>query len=75
MMINFSTHTFLQDVEELCRSKNMEYIDAVVHWCEKNKIEVEYAAALVKKDPAIKAKIQVEAENLNILKRGARLPI
>lgn len=53
----------------------MEYIDAVVHWCEKNKIEVEYAAALVKKDPAMKAKIQVEAENLNVLKRGARLPI
>ena len=53
----------------------MEYIDAVIHWCEKNKVEVEYAAALIKKEPAIKAKIQVEAENLNVLKRGARLPI
>jgi hypothetical protein len=53
----------------------MEYVDAVVHWCEVNKLEVEYAASIIKKDPVIKAKIQVEAENRNILKRGARLPI
>jgi hypothetical protein len=53
----------------------MDYIDAVVMWCEKNKFEVEYAASLIKKDPTIKEKIQAEAENLNILKRGARLPI
>lgn len=66
---------FIEDIEHLCRSKNMEYVDAVVHWCEVNKLEVEYAASLIKKDPVIKAKIQVEAENMNILKRGARLPI
>lgn len=66
---------FISDVEKLCRTKNMDYIDAVIHWCENNKFEVEYAASLIKKDPAIREKIQVEAENLNILKRGARLPI
>jgi hypothetical protein len=66
---------FIDDVEKLCRTKNMDYIDAVVLWCENNKLEVEYAASLIKKDPAIREKIQVEAENLNILKRGARLPI
>jgi len=73
-MIQMS-NTFINDIEQLCRIKNMEYIDAVVHWCESNKIEVEYVANLIKKDPTMKAKIQVEAENLNILKRGARLPI
>jgi len=67
--------SFIEDIEKICRTKNMDYIDAVVMWCEKNKLEVEYAASLIKKDPAIKGKIQVEAENLNILKRGARLPI
>jgi hypothetical protein len=44
-------------------------------WCEKNKLEVETAAYWIKKDPTMKAKLQAEAENLNILKRGARLPI
>jgi hypothetical protein len=67
--------SFIEDIEKIRRTKNMDYIDAVVMWCEKNKLEVEYAASLIRKDPAIKGKIQVEAENLNILKRGARLPI
>jgi hypothetical protein len=70
-----TNNTFIEDVEKLRQAKNMDYIDAVVMWCENNKFEVEYAASLIKKDPVIKEKIQVEAENLNILKRGARLPI
>lgn len=74
-MIKMNNHLFVEEVEVLCRTKNMDYIDAVVLWCENNKLEVEYAASLIRKDPVIKEKIQVEAENLNILKRGARLPI
>jgi hypothetical protein len=70
-----TSNTVIEEIDKLCRTKNIEYIDAVVHWCEKNKIEVEYIAGLIKKDPVFKSKIQAEAENLNILKRGARLPI
>jgi hypothetical protein len=66
---------FVDEVEKLCRDKNIEYIDAVVFWCQKNNLEVETAAYWIRKDPVMKSKIQVEAENLNILKRGARLPI
>lgn len=66
---------FSQDVRKLCQEKSMEYIDAVVHWCEKNNVEVEYAAALIKKDSVILSQIQTEAENLNILKKTAKLPI
>jgi len=66
---------FVEEIEKLCKKKNLEYIDAIVLWCEKNKLEVETAAYWIRKDPVMKAKLQVEAENLNILKRGARLPI
>lgn len=66
---------FVEEVEKLCRDKNIEYIDAIIFWCQKNNLEVETAAYWIKKDPVMKSKIQVEAENLNILKRGARLPI
>jgi hypothetical protein len=66
---------FSQDVRKLCQEKSMEYIDAVVYWCEQNKVEVEYAAALIKKDPAMYCDVQTEAENLNYLKKTARLPI
>jgi Phage late-transcription coactivator len=68
-------NTFNEEIEKLRRSKNLEYIDAVIYWCQKNNIEIEFAAALIKKDPVFRAKIQVEGENLNFLKRGARLPI
>jgi hypothetical protein len=66
---------FVEEIEHLCRTKNIEYIDAIVFWCEKNKLEIETAAYWVKKDPVMRSKVQVEAENLNILKRGARLPL
>lgn len=66
---------FVEEIEHLCRTKNIEYIDAIVFWCEKNKLEIETAAYWIKKDPVMRSKVQVEAENLNILKRGARLPL
>lgn len=66
---------FVEEIEKLCLDKNIEYIDAIVLWCQRNNLEVETAAYWIKKDPLMKAKIQAEAENLNILKRGARLPV
>jgi hypothetical protein len=74
-MLTLTPNTFITEIEELRRSKNMEYIDAVVHWCEKNKIEIEYVASYIKKDQTMKLKIQEEAENLNYMKKTARLPI
>lgn len=71
----FKNSSFVEEIEVLCRDKNIEYIDAVVFWCQKNNLEIEQAAYWIKKDPVMRSKIQVEAENLNILKRGARLPI
>jgi len=68
-------NTFIEEIELICSSKNIEYIDAIVLWCEKNNLEVETAAYWIKKEPALKMKIQAEAENLNIMKRGAKLPI
>lgn len=69
------TASFSADVRHLIDEKKMEYIDAVVHWCEQNSFEVEYAAALIKRDPYIMSRIQMEAEDLNYLKKGARLPV
>lgn len=66
---------FSQEIRTICQEKSMEYIDAVVYWCEKNGVEVEYAAALIKKDSVIMSEIQTEAENLNILKKTAKLPV
>ncbi len=71
----FKGSSFVEEVEKLCQTKNIEYIDAVVYWCQKNNLEIETAAYWIKKDPVMRSKIQFEAENLNIIKKGARLPI
>lgn len=66
---------FINEIESLSIKLKIEYIDAVVLWCENNKVEVETVATWIKRDPVLKAKIQFEAENLNFLKRSSRLPL
>jgi hypothetical protein len=72
-MIN--SYTFAQQIEIIHKNQDIDYIDAVVFWCEKNNIEIELVASLINKDQVLKSKIRVEAENLNIIKKGDRLPI
>lgn len=76
-IINIKTPSdFIKEIEDIVRTKNVEYFDAVIIYCEINNIEVETAASLVKSNSTLKAKIQYEAENLKMVKRtGARLPI
>jgi len=66
---------FVKEIEKLVLTKNLDFFDAVLHYCEMNNIEVETAAALVKQNSVLKAKIQYEAENLNMIRKSARLPI
>ena len=75
MLVDSKASTFIEEIESLCIDRNVEYIDAIILWCERNNLEIEYAAELIKKNAVIKFKIQIEAENLNFLKRSARLPI
>lgn len=72
-MLNSSE--FIKEIEEIVRKGGNDYIDAVVDYCERNKIEVETAAAIIKRSELLKSKIQSEAEDLNILPKKARLPI
>lgn len=74
-LLTVTFESFSQQIEFLCESRKMEYIEAVVHWCETNGVEVEYAANLIKKNQVLKLKILEEAENLNFVKKTARLPI
>lgn len=66
---------FSSEVRKLIEDKQMEYIDAVVYWCETNNCEIEYAASFIKRDPFILSRIQIEAEDLHFLKKSARLPL
>lgn len=66
---------FLSEIEKLCRDDSVEYMDAILHYCEKNEVEIEVIAKFIQKNAVLKAKIQEEAENLNFLEKTSRLPI
>ena len=53
----------------------MNYIDAIVYFCDNNNIDVESVPKLISKP--LKEKIKYEAQELNFLKRSSRakLPI
>ena len=65
---------FLYEIEKI-RSNGVDYMDAVLHYCEKNEVEIESVAKYIKKNVVLKAKLQEEAEELNYLQKTSRLPI
>jgi hypothetical protein len=65
---------FATEIVDLVWQLDIDYIDAVVMWCERNNLEVEIAASFIQNNPMIMSEIRIEAENLNILKKTAMLP-
>ena len=62
---------FTQDIEDLVKNnKDLNYIDAIVHYCDDNKIEVDSVSKLISKP--LKEKIKGQAMELNFLKRTSR---
>lgn len=64
---------FSLEVENLVKNKEFTYMDAVIHLCETNNIEISHANTYINKP--IKDKLQLEAESLNFLPKTSRLPL
>jgi len=67
---------FAQEIEYLVRDhKDLDYIGAIVLFCEKNNIDLESVPKIISKP--LKEKIKCNATKLNFLKRTtrAKLPI
>ena len=72
----FCPSRFAQEIESLVlHTEGMNYIDAIIHFCDKNSIDVESVPKLISKP--LKEKIKYEAQELNFLKctSRAKLPI
>ena len=72
----FCPARFAQEIEGLVQvNTEMNYIDAIIHFCEQNSIDVESVPKLISKP--LKEKLKYEASELNFLKRSSRakLPI
>ena len=72
----FCPAKFAENIESLVlNNKDMNYIDAIVHFCEQNNIDIESVPKLISKP--LKEKIKCDAQELNFMKKTSRakLPI
>ena len=64
---------FMENIEQLVQKTNMSYLDAIVHYCEENKLEPETAGKMV--GGKLKQHVQEEAEDLHLIQRTSKLPL
>jgi gas vesicle protein len=66
---------FTKMVENVVKTSGSSYMDAIIHLCEKNNIEIEDIKKYI--SPTIKNKLEVEAQNLNFMvePKGNTLPL
>ena len=61
---------FAMDIEKIVVDEDLNYIDAIIHYCEINNIEVESVSKLISKP--LKEKLKYDAQRLNFMKRTTR---
>jgi hypothetical protein len=66
---------FTRDIEQIVKVSKINYIDAIVTYCEENSIEIESITKLISKP--LKEKLKNDAIQLNFLKKTtrAKLPL
>ena len=72
----FCPTRFAEEIESLVlNNADMNYIDAIVHFCEQNNLDLESVPKLIPKP--LKEKIKYDAQQLNFMKRTSRakLPV
>lgn len=66
---------FLQKIDSIALEKRIDYMDAVIWYCEQTGLEIETAAELIRKNAKFKARIKNDAENNGYFPKTAKLPI
>ena len=67
----FCPTRFAQEIEQLVLvNKDMNYIDAIVHFCDQNSLDLESEPKLISKP--LKDKIKCDAQELNFMKKTSR---
>lgn len=61
---------FAQEIEKVVKEEKTSYIDAIIYFCERNKIDLESVPKLLSKP--LKEKIKCEAMDLNFLKKTSK---
>ncbi len=64
---------FSQKIEQIVQEKNMSMMDAILFYCEETGLEIETVPKLI--NQSIKAKIEHDARNSNLLKDKSSPPL
>ena len=64
---------FSELINDLAEQMSLTRMDAIIHHCETTGLEVDVASTLI--SSALKSKIREEAQELNLLKKSAKLPL
>lgn len=70
-----TVNNFQLVIEQCVHKQGMGYLEAIIWYCEQHNIEIEAVASLIKKSEAIKAKLEAECEEHNMIQKQPRLPI
>ena len=65
---------FSLKIEQIKRENgDMSYMDAILHYCDENKIDPAEVGKYISK--SLKEKITIEAQGLNLIEKGGKLPL
>ena len=61
---------FAMEIEKIVAEENLNYIDAIVHYCDVNSLEIESITKLISKP--LKERLKWDATRLNYMKKTSR---
>ena len=66
-------NNFSMMIMQMAITENIDHMDAVTTYCERNNLEIEVAASLI--NDSLKSLIEGEAMEMRYLPRGGKLPL
>ena len=67
MTFGLTVEQLIQDIDDIVRRNRMNYIDAIVFYCEKNNFDVESLAKLI--PSSLRSKVEESARQTKMLKK------
>lgn len=64
---------FAREIEMIVAETDYNHFEAITEYCSRTGMEIEVAATLINNN--LKSKIQMDAQDLNLLPKSSRLPI
>lgn len=74
-MLKLQYEEFVAHIHKTARQSDCSYMEAVIDYAQKNDIEIEAIADIIRKNPNLKSRIQDEAEDLFMMEKTAKLPV